>query len=539
MRVSKLVVEGFCGIASRALVELPQVGLVLVTGRNGYGKTTLIEAVSHGVWGEGVFRDGSLWADKGTLEVHTHDGASVIRTRSGSRTTTSVVGRTGDGFYDTATKANAAAVQLFGDHAAWRAAHIVEPSDAAMFTRASDTVRKHVLETMLGLQVYDDALVRSRTFRKAADTLRETLANKIATCRGKLETLRGVAAASKVLRPRESVDAEIEAVRHDLTAARADLTAVTQAVTSMTKQKVQLENRIDRLSTQRMNVPRVAHNSEVCPLCNSRLGNEKIEEINGGADTAQAELGLRVKEATDDLSRLLAQYHEACLNQDRLDELVRHLERKEAEANRELEVWSQTATVHEQIAAEERVLSAAEEQLQSAVNDRDLYATVESVLGVRGVRAHILDNAVTALGNYTQQWMSRLSGGEMGVTVKSYTEGARETRNAISITLQRSGRSTPYASCSRGEQRRIDIAVTLALANLQSAANSSPVGTLFVDEIMDGLDDDGAIATLECLSQMAATRCVVVITHKASVQLAAKSAAHYMFTAPGIVERVK
>lgn len=539
MKVSKIVVEGFCGISNKATVDLPSTGLVLVTGRNGYGKTTLIEAVSHGVWGEGVFRDGSLWAEKGAIEVHTHDGTSISRTRSGSRTSVSIVGRTGEGFYDTATKANIAAQQSFGSHSAWRTTHIVEPSDAAMFTRANDTVRKHVLESMLGLQVYDDALVRSRTFRKAADMTREAVATRVAAATSKLATLREIAASAKSLRPFDVVKADVAQLPGQLASARTAYAAAEEQRKENMQRRATLEAALASLTASCQHLNRVAPHSSVCPVCNTVLNIDTITKINVKADAETQDIDTRLNIVTAKIADACAQKEVIEVTHAAAWDRVRDLTAREAEATRELAVWQQTVNLNQQIAEEEALLASLENQLRDATNDRDLYHTVEAVLGVRGVRAHILNNAVTALCSYAQQWMHRLSDGEMTVDIKSYTEGTREARNAISIVMDRGGRSTPYAACSRGEQRRIDIAVTLALADVQAAANTTATGTLFVDEIMDGLDDDGALATLECLSSMAAARCVVVITHKASVQLAAKSAAHYMFVAPGVVERAK
>ena len=38
----------------RTQIDLPDAGVVVVTGRNGHGKSTLIEAVAHAVWGRSV-----------------------------------------------------------------------------------------------------------------------------------------------------------------------------------------------------------------------------------------------------------------------------------------------------------------------------------------------------------------------------------------------------------------------------------------------------------------------------------------------------
>jgi DNA repair exonuclease SbcCD ATPase subunit len=541
MKISDLSIEGFCGIGSRANVAFPQTGLVLVTGRNGYGKSTLIESVSHAVWGEGVFRTGSLWADKGTIELHTHDGSMVHRQRAGSRTSGQLYRHGSTSLFDTATKMNEAAATAFGSHDAWRTTHIIEPSDAAMFTRASDTVRKHVLEGLLGLSVYDDALVKSRTFRKAADRVREDTANKIAEIRGRLETLNNVYSASKSARSKEELTAIIDDATARIDALQQRITECDDKVGDLRSSAQNLRSSEAVLVAKLHNIHRVAvHGDRVCPLCGSTVGDDVAKGINDAATAEEHEVKAQLAELREKAHLCEAELSTQLLVQgDTRRDQVAQQGRQDA-ARRELDIVQKAEGIRERMEAEQAQLDVLNDKLANSMTDVDLYATAEKILGVRGVRAHILDNAVNALGHFAAQWMSQLSDNEMSVSVQSYTENTRgDARNAISISLLRGDRTTPYAACSRGEQRRIDIAVTLALADIQSSATAHPTGTLFVDEIMDGLDYAGALATLSCLAKMAAKRCVVVITHKASVQLAAKAAAHFMFVAPGVIERAK
>ena len=165
-----LVLENFA-LHKRSSVDLPARGLVLVQGENGHGKSSLVEAVSWAGWGKTI-RGTPPWAvgqkAKCLASFVTHDGLDVSRSRVGHSTLTwSVPGHVAPK-YESPTHAQEALEKEIGGWEVWRRSHVFSSVDAQQFGLATDGDRKRLLETMLGLDVFDGALKEARALLKDA-----------------------------------------------------------------------------------------------------------------------------------------------------------------------------------------------------------------------------------------------------------------------------------------------------------------------------------------------------------------------------------
>ncbi len=165
MIVERIGMERFMSYTELTHVDLPSEGIVLVTGDNGAGKSSLIEAVSVALWGK-TLRGTAPWHDgvQGAVEVSLCDGRVVMRART-AKGKNEVKFRERDltmREFDTATKAQAALDPIVGSHDVWKRTCVFSSQDAAHFTLATDAERKRLLEKLLGLERFDAALVACR-----------------------------------------------------------------------------------------------------------------------------------------------------------------------------------------------------------------------------------------------------------------------------------------------------------------------------------------------------------------------------------------
>ena len=170
MLVEEIELSGFM-THSNSWIELPARGVTVITGKNGSGKSTVIEAVAYAHWGK-TLRGSTPWreAEAGTLRVST-DQVEVVQkvTKKGSRTL-KWRRRGEDEFeqFDTQTTARKGLAEEVGEFDLWRKTHVFSSADAAHFSAATDMQRKQLIESVLGLEVFDKALSKCRDDLHAA-----------------------------------------------------------------------------------------------------------------------------------------------------------------------------------------------------------------------------------------------------------------------------------------------------------------------------------------------------------------------------------
>jgi DNA repair exonuclease SbcCD ATPase subunit len=170
MIIHKLVINNFFGFKTTELA-LPDKGIVVLTGKNGKGKTArTITAPSWCVWEETERGTPPYPSDvkpniTGTIEVTTGRGQKLAITRSlkgKARSVSWTVDGTPAPEHSTHTKAQEALEKIVGDYMTWRRTHVFSGADAAMFSHADDATRKRLLETMLALDIFDEPLKTAR-----------------------------------------------------------------------------------------------------------------------------------------------------------------------------------------------------------------------------------------------------------------------------------------------------------------------------------------------------------------------------------------
>jgi DNA repair exonuclease SbcCD ATPase subunit len=158
-------------------------------------------------------------------------------------------------------------------------------------------------------------------------------------------------------------------------------------------------------------------------------------------------------------------------------------------------------------------LAARVRALETETVTGELDACVK-VLGLRGVRAHVLGKSLGGLETVANGWLAKIAGSGITIALKPYTEKKTGgTSESISLEVTGAGGGEGYKGSSGGERRRIDVALLLALAEVAQAAHGASAGTIFFDECMDTLDGDGIDRISSVLNDLAKTRCVIVISH--------------------------
>jgi DNA repair exonuclease SbcCD ATPase subunit len=531
--VERVVTERFMGHQA-VDVDLPPTGIVVITGANGSGKSTLIEAVGAGLWAK-LLR-GTKWLPSDEAAVSLRASCvSVKRTRKG-RQRKLVWSPSGSEEepteYGTESKAQEALESLVGTFDQWRRSSVFSSADLDTFTRATDAERKRLLETMIGVDVFDGALLACRRDLRGTQMRSVELAGKLRELQAKLEGWRRQdeeakeGAGPEPPRPDSSLCA---AKDQEHTRVQREYSDLVRRETTAENEQAQADRRIRRAQAELDNLDQM----ETCSKCGQELSDEARERLGAGAretieeaertlqaaKTAMSEVGGQVDVAEASLKELRAELEDLRAQSAAYDQWV--LRRGLREERRE--------RIADELRKLDRELLDLEDEIDEAGVDVAELEVVERVLGLQGVRAHIVARTLAGVENIANVWVERLLPGA-SVSLSPDTELKRGgTVERISLEVAGVGHDDGYMGCSGGERRRLDVALLLALAEVQAGAAGGAPGTLWLDEVFDTLDTSGKAAVSAALGDVAQERCVVVITHSDELAASLESTRRIVF----------
>jgi DNA repair exonuclease SbcCD ATPase subunit len=537
-------------------LEFPDHGIILVTGRNGSGKSSLQEAVSVAYWGK-TLRKTPPWQQntEGSVVVSSPT-ATVTRkcTKKGSASLSFLVG--GKAFdkrkYNTPTKAQAALDKVISmPWDLWRRTHVFSPTMAAHFTTAKDSDRKRLIESFLGLEMYDNALKLCRDDLKIVRDKRVDDAQRLSVIEGKLSVLatqrddakRAVELAQRILNQDEeqfddvptaevveAISKELVEVRELLRDSDADIQKVSARFLELDRTVTDAEMRL-RIAEERTG----DLTNPTCPTCGQLIPKEQREAVENSLKNLHTQVvGIR-KHVSGEKAAL-------AIERDDLDEELSLLRDRASNLASDLRVAQEKRKVASSEAARERRETAesnlgdskerlsridalsnklrveknklAQQQIESEQREEFL-EVVERVLGLRGVRVQVLARALEGINDLASYWLAQITNNrEASLKLRPYSETKTAgITDALSLEVSGFGGGYGYNAASSGERRRIDVPITMALATVADAALGAPRGTLWMDEIFDNLDDHGVEAVAGALDELSQDRPVVVISH--------------------------
>lgn len=539
MNIKKIELTNFMGHTKRS-IDIPDKGLVIISGENGAGKSSFIEGVATAVWGK-TLRGTTPWrADEaGSARVEADIGVFERKiTKAGTKSAHVDLqgGSAPAPVFDSLTKAKDAAVQVVGDFGVWRRTHVFSSVDADNFSATSDTGRKELLEEILNLKKLAAASDKAQqALKKSEAKAARCAADREAYARDRETMTACIVAAGDPPTLQGVPPAELQGLI-DLRDGAAGVVGELRAAlrNSMLQMPPPPSSSAADAAAHRLQLARkhlTKAKQGLCDACGQTIAAEHLEQAEKdfttaekdddrerGALAAELEKWERAKRAI----KTAATQDELALKEAEgyLDKIQQELAKQQAEANAFVQ------------STKERVAYAARlNQLQSRwqlCDDMELIAAgdlvvaqravefdtaVAKVLSMKGVRSRILTRCISTIETVANVYLSRLCQRPMEVRIQPYsTSASGVTTEKISMEVIGAGDGNGYWAASGGERRRIDAAVLLAFADIAAAVGQS-YGTIWMDEVFDTLDDSGVDAVVEVLEEIAATRAVVVITH--------------------------
>ena len=405
MNLQSLCMRGFTVHTNTELMFAPT-GLVLVTGENGAGKSTIIEGVSVALWGK-TLRGADLWADAGgSVDAVTHDALFATRAKEHGKTTLEFTHGAGAmTLYETTTKAQSALESIVGPWDVWRRSSVFSSADAAHFSLASDGERKRLLESILDLDKFDAALDKCRVDRRAVEKLETSAIARLSSAESLHKHVGGLLADA------------IERANHVAPESPETLAKLQEKRARCDASVVQLETQIQSLRErvfERSTAERIAGVERTnakkhlalleqgnCSLCGQGIPSNLVEaQRDTFADTDE-----RYTQATREHAALKLDYGDLLV--ELTDELLATRARARdansavvtlvAGANERRHAFENASHTRTQYDALTQGLGHARESLRGIQSRLAELASVERALGMRGVRGHVLGQALAGV----------------------------------------------------------------------------------------------------------------------------------------------
>lgn len=494
MLIRSVRLNGFFGITDA--VELPAAGTLMVTAKNGAGKTArLLEAPAWAGWGRTLRSTppsppGSSFAEV-TLAT---DKVEVVRsTRKSSRLTWNHLGRAPT-VYETVTKADEALERVLGDQTTWRRTHVFSSSDAALFSAATDGERKRLLERLIGIDIFDEAqrlVAQSNAIRLA--TLNQ-LRSELTLVENRILETKKHALDLKELASGPEVDAESGREElFTLASSRAEHQRVYQdTMTEITRSRTT----VDLTRKQQ-----VQHKDGLCYACGQGIPpdvlnkqKEDLEKAIENARSVEERERVAMQEAAQAIGRIDARMAE-------LQDLISRNSGRSMAAEK-------LAILKARYEKDKQRLDDIRFDLEVLGEDEHVLNHASRVLGLKGIRPRVLARALVSLEDLANLYLSWLNSPSKLRLLSSSEQANGKPSDKITIQIDGYGGGHGYSAASGGERRRVDLSLLLALASL-----SGSKGTLIFDEAFDALDQEGVESACELLTRIAETRPVVIITH--------------------------
>lgn len=191
----------------------------------------------------------------------------------------------------------------------------------------------------------------------------------------------------------------------------------------------------------------------------------------------------------------------------------RNILEKAKNADYEAHLQEQVESYQNQVKNAQRAFTATEKQ-------ENLMVTMSSIVSDNGLKSYLLDDLLLKIESYADKMSKYLSGGELQIQVSAAASEFRKKDGNIVIKAINDAGSDIYAGNSSGEKTRVDLCILFSLVCALHEMYGVDIKFLFLDEVLDSLDDAGVDAVIELLEKeiLPIKKSIFVTSHNESLK---------------------
>lgn len=521
-------------------LRLPERGYVLITGPNGHGKSSFREAVAYARSAETI-RKMEPWrrGQEGSIEVEGIDRLGrqfVIRREISAKG--KIASQIDGTLQATTTKATEAIEERFGSFDAWVRSSVFTGDGVSSFVDATDLQRKKILESFLGVDKFEPAIKVARADAKLLKERVGAAEKELASLEAELDRIEAERARLRSTTSDSAIDYEkaladcdrqIGAYEEDIAELVEREQTVRQSITtlrdSIEELRVQQASATTALQVLGQRKAKIAEGD--CPTCETKITHEHVRSVHHTIDEETTRHEELAQKTTAEIAGL----------RERLEKLnqIRSKIEGELQSNRaqHRDALDRRSSLKSEQAEHEATRTGVEEQLRrleidfqekderATEVDQRLEATkaelaangyAQMALSPSGIRSMLLTRSLAAVERAANRYLTRLFPGVRVKISPSRVQANGAVVEEIDFRVEGAADDRGFDALSTGQRKRVLLAVLMALSTLSRGANGP--STIWLDEALDGLDDEGLDAVCDMVRDVSADVPVVVISHR-------------------------
>lgn len=237
-----------------------------------------------------------------------------------------------------------------------------------------------------------------------------------------------------------------------------------------------------------------------------KVWEKKVEDVQAKLQTKQtqlAELDVERQERSKLLSNITTLETRVEWQIERQDELKKEI----AKLNlKEYTPPVLPAVLEDRITQNEKFIQEAEVQISKMQKQVDNYGWwVKVGFGSSGLKAYVFNAMLTQLNLYAAEYAARL-----GFGVEFSVDMTKASKPFQTLVYQ-NDEVRDYLDLSGGQKQRVDMVVAFAMHDMVSY--KTRINILVMDEVFEGLDNDGVETAFDLIRRKAENHAVYLITH--------------------------
>jgi len=178
--------------------------------------------------------------------------------------------------------------------------------------------------------------------------------------------------------------------------------------------------------------------------------------------------------------------------------LIGDLEKIGHETNR---FWDLLKSCQESIKKVESELQKLNDEVKEKNESQQYYITLKDLY--KNIKYHVFDTVVNELNDNVNDYVQTLFNADVRVSFETETTDSKgEIKQKFSTSIVMDNVQRDFESLSGGEKKRIELAVSFALSNIVANRSHKTFNFMFLDEVFEGLDENGRELIVDLLNRL-------------------------------------